>query len=284
MIRTALVPSALLALALLAPAGAALPGPGSESAEFAQEIKARLDTLKDWLKALDQQFAGDLGGIQADYLDDVADAAATHVAVFELVNALDADVAALLRDFTDGVEADASSHLQDMQGFPNAFAVGDGGLIDDALKKAAKMRVKSTTSNFKKVKKLAALMKIIDNYDLIFDRRGQVLEPMTPSDVEGESADAPVRMLRVDLLMSGSAKPTDDDGLLCLAGTADPDVADHVTVSAALPGGITVSDDATVDPVSGRWSIEFPATMTEGIWAITVTLDTVSVSDSLAIQ
>ena len=209
---------------------------------------------------------------------------AVLVAIFELVHALDGDVASLLRDFTDGVESDASTHLQGMLTFPNAFAVGVGGVIDDALKKATKMRVKSTTTNFKKVHKLAALLKIIDSYDLIFDRRGQVLEPLTPSDVQGESADAPVRMLRVDLLMSGSAKPAQDDGQLCLAGTADPGVADHVTVSATLPGGATVSDDATVDPVSGRWSIEFPPTMAEGIWAITVTLDTVSVSDSLAIQ
>ncbi|HEX5009720.1 MAG TPA: hypothetical protein VFY71_04910 [Planctomycetota bacterium] len=282
MIRNTLIPCALLAATFIAPA--ALAGPGADSLQFAQEIKARLDTLKDGLKALDTQFASDIGVIQDDYLAGTSDPPATHLAVFELVNALDGDVAALLRGFTDGVEADASAHLQGMLAFPNAFAVGDGGLIDGAAVKASKARVKSTVANFKKVHKLALLMKVLSNYDLIFDRRGQVVEPMTPSEVVGEGADAPLRMLRVDLLMAGSGKPVEGDGLLCLAGTADPGVADHVTVSASLPGGITVSDDAGVDPVSGRWSLELPGTLPEGNWAITVTLDTVSVSDSLAIQ
>jgi len=282
MFRNTLVPCALLAATFVAPA--ALAGPGAESIQFAKEVKARLDTLKDGLKALDAQFASDIGTIQDDYLAATNDPPTTHVAIFELVHALDGDVASLLRDFTDGVESDASTHLQGMLTFPNAFAVGDGGVIDDALVKATKLRVKSTVTNFKKVHKLALLMKLIDNYDLIFDRRGQVVEPMTPSEVQGEDADAPVKMLRVDLLMAGSGKPAENDGLLCLAGTADPAVADHVTVSASIPGGITVSDDATIDPVSGRWSLELPGTLPEGNWAITVTLDTVSVSDSLAIQ
>jgi len=282
MFRNTLIPCALLAATCIAPA--ALAGPGSESFEFAKEVKARLDTLKDGLKALDTQFASDIGVIQDDYLAGTSDPPATHLAVFELVNALDGDVAALLRDFTDGVEADASAHLQGMITFPNAFAVGDGGVIDDAVAKATKARVKSTVANFKKVHKLALLMKVLSNYDLIFDRRGQVVEPMTPSEVVGEGADAPVKMLRVDLLMAGSGKPAQNDGLLCLAGTADPGVADHVTVSASLPGGITVTDDADIDPVSGRWTFESSGDLPEGNWAITVTLDTVSVSDSLAIQ
>jgi len=282
MFRKTLITCALLAATFVAPA--ALAGPGAESIQFAKEVKARLDTLKDALKALDTQFASDIAVLQDDYLTGTNDPPTTHLAVFELVNALDGEVASLLRDFTDGVESDASAHLQGMLTFPNAFAVGDGGLIDDARVKAAKARVKSTVANFKKVHKLALLMKVLSNYDLIFDRRGQVVEPMTPSEVQGEDADAPVKMLRVDLLMAGSGKPAENDGLLCLAGTADPGVADHVTVSASIPGGITVSDDAAIDPVSGRWFLELPGTLPEGNWAITVTLDTVSVSDSLAIQ
>jgi hypothetical protein len=281
MFRNALVSSALAA-ALLAPAAAA--GAGLESLEFAKEIKARLDTLKDSLKALDAQFALDIGVLQDEYLDDTSDAPETHVAIFELVDTLDGDVAAALRDFTDGVEADASAHLQGMLTFPNGFAVGDGGLIDNALHKATKLRVKSTVTNFKKVHKLATLMKIIDNYDLIFDRRGQVVEPMTPSEFQGEEAAAPVKMLRVDLLMAGSGKPETEDGTLCLAGTADPGVDDHVTVSAEVPGGISISEEAPIDPTTGRWSLVVEAGLPEANWAITVTLGEVSVSDSLAIQ
>src|SRR5262245_11038308 len=99
MFRKTLVPCALLAAAFVAPA--ALAGPGAESLQFAKEVKARLDTLKDGLKQLDAQFALDIAQIQSDYLADTADAPATHVAVFELVNGLDGDVASLLRDFTD---------------------------------------------------------------------------------------------------------------------------------------------------------------------------------------
>ncbi len=283
----------LLALplaALLAAPAAALAPADDHVAEFAQDIKARTDALKAALGDLDDQFALDIKAL-SDALDaGTATAPETHLAVFALIDALDAEVAEALRDFTDGVETDASAHLQDMALFPNAFAVGDGGLIDQASKKAVKLRVKSTVKNFSKVHKLAKDMKKDHDYDLIFDRRGQIVEPMTPSDVAGQAAEAPVIPLRIDLLMSGSEKGVAalNDGLIALTGTADPLVDGEVSVSIALPGGGTTTDTATVDLVSGRWSISFPAAapgdLVEGIYAVTVTQAGVSVSDSIAVQ
>ena len=283
MLRLPVLSSLICAAALAAPAAAMIPGPADDVFQFSQEIKARLLTLKTELKALDTQFATDIGAIQDDYLTGTTDAPDTHVAMFDLVTALDGDVAVSLQEFTDGVQADASTHLQGMLAFPNAFAVGDGGLIDDALAGALKARVKSTVINFKKVHKLAALMKIIDNYDLIFDRRGQELLPITPSDSQGDDAPTPVKTLRVDLLMAGSQKSINDDGTLCLAGTANIGGTDHVVVAVQRAGDVATTLNADIDQVSGRWSVSFDS-LPEGNYAITVSLDTVSVSDSLAIQ
>ena len=275
--------SSLLCVAALAAPAAAIPGPGDDVAQFAKEIKERLKTLKDSLKDLDAQFATDIAAIQGDYLGGTADAPTTHVAVFGLVSALDADVAAALHDYTTGVQTDASTHLQGMVAFPNAFAVGDGGLIDEALGAGVKARVKSTVLNFKKVHKLAALMKILENYDLIFDRRGQALDPITPSDEQGMEADTPAKMLRIDLLMGGSIKSILGDGTLCLAGTANIGGTDHVVVGIQRVGDVAVTLNADIDQATGRWSVQFDA-LPEGNYAIEVSLDTVSVSDSLAIQ
>jgi hypothetical protein len=285
----------LLATVALSVAGLAVPavalGPSDNHvAEFAQDIAARLDTLESALHDLDAQFADDIGAA-SDALDaGTATAPETHLAVFALVDELDAGVAEALRDFTDGVEADASLHLQDMALFPNAFAVGDGGLIDKAAKKAVKLRVKSTVKNFAKVHKLAKKLKQDHGYDLIFDRRGQIVEPVTPSDVAGQQAADPALPLRIDLLMSGSEKGLDalSDGTIALTGTADPLVDDVVTVSIAIPGGDTTTAMAADDPVSGRWAITFPESLPgalpEGTYAVTVTQAGVSISDSIAVQ
>jgi hypothetical protein len=275
--------SSLLCLAALAAPAAAIPGPADDVAQFAKEIKDRLATLKSSLKDLDAQFGTDIAAIQDDYLGGTADAPATHLAVFGLVTALDADVAAALQAYTGGVQTDASTHLQGLLAFPNAFAVGDGGLIDAALASGVKARVKSTVLNFKKVHKLAALMKLIDNYDLIFDRRGQALDPIVPSDAQGEEADAPAKMLRIDLLMGGSLKSILGDGTLCLAGTANIGGTDHVVVAVQRVGDTAVTLNADIDQATGRWGVQFDA-LPEGNYAIVVSLDTVSVSDSLAIQ
>lgn len=277
----------LLALAVsaaLAVPAAALPA-DPHVAEFKAQIAARLDTLEAALDALDDQFAGDIQALR-DALDaGLATAPETHLAVFDLVDALDGQVAEALRDFTDGVEADASLHLQEMALFPNAFAVGDGGAIDDAARKAAKLRVKSTVKNFSKVHKLAKQLLKGHDYDLIFDRRGQVVEPMAPSDEVGQQAADPALPLRVDLLMAAQAQ---GDGLIALTGTADPLVDSEVSVTIARPGSASLDTTAAVDPLSGRWSCTFPADLPgdlpEGTYAVTVTLGDVSISDSIAVQ
>jgi len=287
--RSFLAPVALAVASLAVPALALGPD-DNHVAEFAADIAARLDTLEAALHDLDDQFADDIGLID-DALDaGTATALETHLAIFALVDELDAGVAEALRDYTDGVEADASLHLQDMVLFPNAFAVGDGGLIDKAAKKAVKLRVKSTVKNFGKVHKLAKKLKKDHDYDLIFDRRGQVVEPMTPSDAAGQQAADPALPLRIDLLMSGSEKGLDalDDGTIALTGTADPLVDDVVTVSIALPGGDTSTVMAAVDLDTGRWRITFPESipgaLPEGTYAVTVTQAGVSISDSIAVQ
>lgn len=277
---------ALPVLFVLAPLAGAQPL--LETALFAQEIKARLDSLADELSALDQQFASDLDAVRDGLVAGTATPVETHLAAFVLVDGLDAGVAAALREFTDGVESDASGHLQALVAFPNAFAVGDGGLIDDAQRRALRLRVRSTSANFKRVHKLAKLLLKEHGYDLVFDRRGQVLEPLVPSDDAQAAADAPALPLRVDLLMSGSAKPDAGDGILCLAGTADPDAAASVNVAIAQPGGASLDADVAVDPQTGRWQACFPQAapgdLAEGTWAITVTQAGVAISDSLALQ
>ena len=282
MFRNALAPAVLVA-ALLAPAASAIPGPGDDIVQFAQDIQAASVALKSSLKALDAQFATDIAAMQSAYLAGTADAPTTHGAVFDRLVTLDNDVSAALAVYTDAVETSASTHLQNILSFPNAFAVGDDGLIDGAIAKGLAARVKSTVTNFKKVHKLAALMKIIDNYDLIFDRRGQELQPMTPSNVNGVVADAPAKTLRIDLLMAGSAKPAQGDGALDLAGTANIGGTDHVVVSIDRPGDAPVNLNGTIDQSTGRWTVKF-SSLPEGNYAITVSQDTVAVSDSLAIQ
>lgn len=255
---------------------------------FAQDIEARLDALADELAALDVQFAADIEALKDELVAGTATARQTHLALFALVDALDAGVAAALRAFTSGVEADASGHLQELATFPNAFAVGDGGLIDAARAKALKLRVRSTKANFKKVHKLAKVLLADFGYDLIVDRRGQVIEPMTPSDVQGEVAPAPARVLRIDLLMSGSAKDADEDGVLCVTGTANVGPDPDVLVTVALPGGASAFVETGVDPATGRWSACFPAegpgSLAEGNWQVTVEHDGETLTDSLAVQ
>ncbi len=274
-----------LPAALLVPAAAQ---PILHTALFAQDIHERLDTLTDDLAGLDLQFAAEIEGLKDALVAGTATPAGTHVLVFERIGALDAGVAAALRTFTDGVESDASGHLAELGSFPNAFAVGDGGLIDDAARKALKLRVRSTTVNFKKVHKLAKILLKDFDYDLIFDRRGQVIEPMTPSAVEGADAPTPALPLRVDLLMSGSATDADDDGVLCLAGTANVGADPDVLVTIALPGGASSFAEVGVDPATGRWAICFPSggpgTLAEGNWHVTVTQGEVTLTDSLAVQ
>jgi hypothetical protein len=276
----------LLAAGPLAPA--ARPQPVLHSLFFAQDIEARLDTLADELAALDVQFAADIEVLKDELGAGTASAQQTHLALFALVDALNGGFAAALRAFTTGVEADASGHLQELAAFPNAFAVGDGGLIDAARAKALKLRVRSTKANFKKVHKLAKVLLADFGYDLVFDRRGQVIEPMTPSDVQGEVAPAPALELRVDLLMAGSGKGADDDGVLCVAGTANVGPDPDVLVTVALPGGASAFAEVDVDPGSGRWSACFPAegpgSLAEGNWQVTVEQDGVTLTDSLAVQ
>jgi hypothetical protein len=277
---------ALLALGPLAPAVRAQPA--LHTLLFAQDIQERREALAGELEVLDVQFADDIEALKDDLVAGTATPLETHLAVFALVDALDGGVAAALRTFTTGVEADASEHLQELVTFPNAFAVGDGGLIDDARRKALKLRVRSTTVNFKKVHKLAKVLLKDFDYDLIFDRRGQVIEPMTPSDVQGEVAPVPALVLRMDLLMSGSAKDADDDGVLCVAGTADPDAAATVNVAIAQPGGAAFDVDVAVDAQTGRWQACFPdaapGDLAEGHWQVTVTQAGVAITDSLALQ
>ncbi len=278
------------ALTVSAPALSAAPipgGPAQAVLEFKAQIGARLATLKGALDVLDAQFADDLGALKDDVKNAVTTPSDAHVDAFELVNALDAGVAGALRTFTDGLESDASAQLADLIAFPNAFVVGDGGLIDGAVHKAAALRSKSTVRNFKKLKVFIAQLEKVLLYDIVVDRRGQVLEPVTPSETV-TPADAPFVPLRIDLLVAGSDRTVSDDGRVCLAGTADVNNAGTVDVSITLPGGTPVSAPASVDSQTGRWSVCFPASgagdLPEGNYSVTITQGDVSISDSIGVQ
>ncbi len=285
------LPILALVLTCGAPLAAAAPVADASSQavkDFKSEINARLSTLKSELSVLDAQFQTDLDALINALKSGVTTPSDAHVSAFDRLHALDADVAARLRAFTDGLELDASGHLANLVDFLGAFVVGDRGLVDDAVRRAALLRAKAIARNFKRVKAFISQFDKVHHYDIVVDRRGQLLDPVTPSLTDAE-ADMPFVPLRIDLLVGGSDRDVIADGRLCLAGTADVNNAATVDVSITLPGGTPVTALATaVDSETGRWRVCFPATgvgdLPEGNYSIIVTQGGISISDSVGVQ
>ncbi|HTE06998.1 MAG TPA: hypothetical protein VK824_12470 [Planctomycetota bacterium] len=278
-----------VAAPLSSPASAALiPGNAAQAVkDFKTEIDGRLATLKASLAVLDAQFAADLLALKNDVKNGVTTPSEAHLSAFAQVDALDGDVEAALAAFAAGVQTDASAELATIVAFPNAFVVGDGGLVDIAVHKAADLRVKSTVKNFSKLKALVALLDKSSHYDIVVDRRGQAVPPVVPTD-SGTPADAAFVPLRVDLLVAGSDRSVNADGRVCLAGTADTANGATVDVAITRAGDAPVTATVTVDAQTGRWSVSFPATgagdLPEGNYAVTITQGGVSLSDSIGVQ
>ncbi len=284
------LPLSALALACIAPLAAAAPAPDESTQavkEFRAEVGQRLATLRGELDALDAGFKTDLDALNDDVKNLVVTPLDAHVTAFERVNTLDTDVATRLRTFTDGLETDASAHLVDLLEFPRDFVVGRRGVIDDAVRRGIVARTRATGRNHNRLRAFVARLEGTPRYDIVVDRRGQRLEPITPSRTPFE-AEPPFARLRIDLLVSGSHRDAPDDGRLCLAGTADVNNGATVDVSIALPGETALTAlAAEVDPETRRWRVCFPATgpgdLPEGNYSITVTQGSVSISDSLGV-
>ena len=268
-----------LTLALLAPLSAAQ----NPIQDFHQDTKQRLHQLAVDARDQDEASSAAIQALRDAVKTGLLTAPEAHAELAEQLELFLADRAGFMAGFTDGVESDASDSLAAMALFLEPFVVGES--VHDATRAAAGKRLaKSAHKHRKRLAVFAKSLQKATKYDLVFDLRHPVLEPMTPSDTATPAA-APARPLRIDLLLGGSDRTVQDDGLLVLGGTANVGGGD-VTVAIDLPGQEQHELTVAVDALSGRWSATFGdgTGLPEGNWAVTATQGGVSVSDSLGVQ
>ncbi len=280
---------ALLAAGALAPTAPAQLGALGEIAAFAGEIKTQLVLLKGNLKTEEQDFAADVKVIRDAVKAGTTTPAESQLQLFDRLVALFTTEDGLLNGTLDQVEQDATLHLENLALLPNAMTVGDGGLIDAALHGATGLVHLATARSFIKVRAFSKLLEKLEDYDLVVDRRAQIADPMTPTEDSGTPAPAPKTMLRIDLLLAGSERGgVLGDGIICLAGTADPSNGADVTVSLLLPGHAPVDVVAAIDAATHRWQVtvppSLPGNLPEGNYSVDVTQGGVTISDSIGMQ
>jgi len=280
-------PAGLLAVlaagALSAPASAQL-GPVGETLQFGAQIKVELLTLKGALKGVEADFEADLKTMKADVIAGTLEPAQAHEDLFNRLDQLFTEEAAAVKTFSDTIQGFASDHLQNMVVLPNAFVVGDGGLIDDAVHGAALLVHTYTAKAYVKVHAFNKKLQQLTHYDLVVDRRPQLVDPITPTDDAGSPSPAANSPLRIDILLAGSDKQAPSDGRVCLAGTADPVNGTDLEVTLTMPGQAPVVLPATVDNTTHRWQVQSDATLPEGNYAVTVAQGDVAISDSIGMQ
>ena len=269
----------LAVLALLAPFAAAQ----TPLKDFKLDTKQRLAQLAQDIRAQDADASDALLELRDDVKAGTLTASDAHTALADQLDAFLADRSVFMATFTDGLESDASDALAAMSLFLQPLVVGEAG--QDATRRAAAKRL--GTSAGRQAKRVAVFAKSLQKatqYDLVFDLRHPLLEPITPSET-ASAAPEPATPLRIDLALGGSQRLVPHDGRLLLGGTANVDGGD-VTVRIDLPGQEQREATASVNATSGRWSVRFgdDTGLPEGNWAVTASQGGVSVSDSLGVQ
>ena len=279
---------ALLGTGLLAAAAPAQLGAAGETKQFAAQITVELLTLKGALKTDESSFETDFKAIKDAVTANTTAPDLAHEQIFNRLDQFFADEDADLKTFVGTIEGDASTHLQNMVVFPNAFVVGDAGLIDKAVHDAADLVHVNTVKAYVKVNAFSKKLQKNTHYDLVVDRRPQLVDPITPSDHNGTPSPTPKTTLRIDILLAGSDHTVVGDGRICLAGTADPANGANIAVTLTKPGDAPIVINTTVDAGTHRWKILSPAalpgTLPEGDYAVDVTQGGVTVSDSIGAQ